>query len=39
MSEDRLEEIKRGFAIGLNRCDLGLHKEDVTWLISEVERL
>ena len=39
VTEDRLKEIKRGFAVGLNRGDLGLHAEDVKWLISEVERL
>ena len=39
VTEDRLGEIKRGFAVGLNRGDLGLHAEDVKWFISEVERL
>ena len=39
VTENRLKEIKRGFAAGLNRGDLGLHAEDVKWFISEVERL
>ncbi|KKL99677.1 hypothetical protein LCGC14_1812060, partial [marine sediment metagenome] len=38
VTENRLKEIKRGFAAGLNRGDLGLHAEDVKRLISEIER-